>query len=295
MLSGLFKRQSQTGSCLLSIVIQPASVTIVKFEDDSYQSEQLPCLNKNYIATIDKLISELAPKQAKAQVILTHGLYQVAQVDKPEVPETEIAQAIVWSSKDLFNIPPENQLLEYYQTVTNAPTNKLNVVACEKSMVTALIDKLIELDIELVGISIDDIVATHLVKDEQTNILVFHTPGLQILVAIIKDGQLCFSRHIKGYDNLHQLTGEDFDAGVLNNLALEVQRSIDFAVGQLKLERVANIFVVVQNFDSQHLLVKLQEFFDVNIELLSPYNDSELTRYPINAAGFDELTMELSV
>ena len=167
-------------------------------------------------------------------------------------------------------------------------------MACYKDLKKPIIDCLLALDVEVHGITIEDIVLTQLVKEESANILVFHAPGSQLLLAIMKDGQLCFSRHINGYDNLHQLSEVDFEAGKLANLSLEIQRSFDYAIGQLKLERIANIIVSVQNFDAQQIVDTLQEMFDVNVTLLASEAENEFSRFPINIAALDELKLELS-
>ena len=295
MLAKLFKRKVKATSRQMSIVIQPSSVTVaVKYGEEKF-IKQLPCQNRDYVSALQKIAEEFEFEDAQCQIVLTYGLYQTAQVDKPNVPENEWAQALIWSAKDLFTIAPANQLLEFYQhTSNNTNNNKLNIVACDKELLQPIIDCLIELEVDVKAISIEDIVLTQLVKEESANILVFHAPGTQLLLAIMKNGELCFSRHINGYENLHQLSEVDFEAGKLNNLSLEIQRSIDYAIGQLKLERISKIIVSVQNFASQQIVDTLQEMFDVNVTLLASEAEDEFSRFPINIAALDELKLELS-
>ncbi|NRA82776.1 MAG: hypothetical protein HRU22_03020, partial [Gammaproteobacteria bacterium] len=118
-------------------------------------------------------------------------------------------------------------------------------------------------------------------------------PGSQVLIAIVENGKLCFSRRIHGYDNLHQMSESDFSLDVLTNLGLEIQRSIDYAVGQLRLDTIESIYIVVQNFDLDHMVVNLQEFFDIKVQKSTPHNDHELNRFPLNVAGLSELDLGL--
>lgn len=295
MLTKLFRKKQSTSDCKVSIVIQPMSVTVAVVSADVSYVKQLPCPDQNYANTIANLAQEQDVAGATCYVILAHGMYQVAQIDKPNVPESEYSKALGFSAKDFFTISAENQLLDYYQNVSNIPNNnKLNVVACDKAIISPVLEALREIDVRLIGISIEDIALTHFVKDELANLVVFHNPGSQLLLGIIKNGQLCFSRHIHGYDNLHQLSEIDFETGILGNLGLEVQRSIDYAIGQLKLEAVTNIYVSVQNFDSDSIVSSLQELFDIKVSILSPFDNEDFVRFPMNFAALQELDMDTS-
>jgi len=277
----------------MSIVIQPMSVTVAITSPETCYVKQLPCPDQNYANTIANLAQEQEVVNASCYIVLAHGMYQIAQIDKPNVPENEYSKALGFSAKDFFTISAENQLLDYYQNVSNIPNNnKLNVVACDKAIISPILDVLQDIDVTLIGISIEDIVLTNFVTEEHANLIIFHNPGSQLLLAIVKNGQLCFSRHIHGYDNLHQLSEVDFESGILSNLGLEVQRSIDYAIGQLKLESVANIYVSVQNFDADSIVSSLQELFDINVSLLSPNKNEDFIRFPMNFAALQELDFQ---
>lgn len=295
MLAKLFRKKKSILDCKVSIVIQPTSVTVAVISTDVSNVKQLPCPDQNYANTIANLAQEQDVTGATCYIVLAHGMYQVAQIDKPNVPESEYSKVLGFSAKDYFTIPAENQLLDHYQNVSNnVNNNKLNVVACDRSIILPILAALQEIDVELSGISIVDIVLTHFVKEDQANLVIFHNPGSQLLLGIIKNGQLCFSRHIHGYDNLHQLSEIDFEAGVLNNLGLEAQRSIDYAIGQLKLESVANIYVCVQNFDSECIVSSLQELFDIKVSILSPFDNEDFVRFPMNFAALQEIDMDVT-
>jgi len=295
VLAKLFSKRQSAIDCKISIVIQPMSVTVAVTSADVSNVKQLPCPDQNYAQTIVNLAQEQDVAGAICYIVLAHGMYQIAQIDKPNVPENEYSKALGFSAKDFFTISAENQLLDYYQNVSNIPNhNKLNVVACDKAVISPILEVLQEIDVKLIGISIEDITLTHFVDEEQANLIVFHNPGSQLLLGIVKNGQLCFSRHIHGYDNLHQLSEADFESGVLSNLGLEIQRSIDYAIGQLKLESVANIYVSVQNFDSESIVNTLQELFDIKVSILTSTENEDFVRFPMNFAALQELDLEMS-
>jgi len=292
VLAKFFKRKIIASSHKSSLILQPNSVTLAATNGDVISVKQQPCNNGDFNTAISKLAQEADIAGADCQIVLGHGLYQIAQVEKPSVPESEYVQALLWSAKDLINIANENIILDYFEFVSNNPNNsKINVVACDQTIIKPIVELLVELEVIVKGISIVDIVLAQLLDDTAPTVLVFHSPGMNVLLAIIKEGQLCFSRHIKGYDNLHQLSEPDFQAGGLNNLGLEIQRCIDFAVGQLKLDAVANVSLFVQSFDAALMVDSLQELFDINVCLLEKDFGEEFVRYPLSALAIKEMEL----
>lgn len=269
-------------------------MTLAVVENDAVFIVQQPCAANEYHQAIMQLVdkSELDLVDANAQIVLGHGLYQIAQLEKPNVPENEWPQALLWSAKDLVSIANENMLLDYFEYYSDNQNNKrLNVVACDKLLIKPVTDYLLSLDINIKGISIVDIVLAQLINEPTPRVIVFHVPGMNVEVAIVKNGQLCFSRVIKGYDNLHQLSSVDFQAGHLNNLGLEIQRCIDFAVGQLKLEAVTNVSLVVQNLEAAQIASSLQELFDIDVAILPAPFSAEFERYPLSALALAEMEL----
>jgi len=291
----LLKRKSSNGTKKSSFIIQPASVTLAVVDGDTIFIGQLPCANNDFCSAISKLVaeSELSVTDASCQIVLGHGLYQVAQLEKPTVPDNEMAQALLWGAKDLVAIDNDNIILDYFEYFSKNPNNnsKINVVACDKSIIKPICDVLTELTLDIKGISIADIVLSQLINEPKPRVLVFHLPGMNVVVAIVQDGQLCFSRNIKGYDNLHQMSSEDFQAGLLNNLGLEIQRCIDFAVGQFKLDPITGVSLVVQSLDMSPMTDSLQELFDINVAALETSFSQEFNRYPLSALALAEMEL----
>ncbi|NRA54599.1 MAG: hypothetical protein HRU23_10675 [Gammaproteobacteria bacterium] len=290
MLSQLFGRKKTSSNRQLSLVLQPNSVTVGVIDGEQHFVKQLPSKVEDYVTTLKTLAQEIDLSNSRCQIVLAHGVYQGVQVDNPNVPEDEVLQALAWSVKSLFTIKPDNQIIDYYQHYSNNPSmNKLHVIACDKAMISPVVNYLHDSEVEISGITVEDVVVSQLVSSSDANVLVFHVPGSQVLIAVIEDGKLCFSRRIQGYDNFHQMSEVDFSSGMLTNLGLEVQRSIDFALGQLRLNSINTIFIAVQNFDFDSILSNMQELFDLPVKQLKIDVEEDFRRFPINAAGFAEL------
>lgn len=292
MLNKLLGRSAKSSSKKSSLILQSASVTLSVVDGEEIFVEQLPCANNDFCGALTALSQHTAIADSTCQIVLGHGLYQIAQLEKPAVPDNEMAQALMWSAKDLVSIASENLVLDYFEYLSNnTNNNKINVVATDKTMIKPVTDLLTELEVNIQGISIVDIVLSQVINSSTPEVLVFHLPGMNVLLAVIKEGKLCFSRHINGYDNLHQLSEPDFAAGALNNLGLEIQRCIDFAIGQLKLEPVTNVSLFLQSLDSMHVVKGLQEFFDINVSLQDMTYDQAFARFPLSALAMSEMEL----
>ena len=69
-------------------------------------------------------------------------------------------------------------------------------------------------------------------------------------MSIVKDGQLYFSRRLRGYENIKSFSPDELKMGSIDNLTLEVQRSMDYFESQL---RQAPIKKIVVSIDSPHI------------------------------------------
>ena len=77
--------------------------------------------------------------------------------------------------------------------------------------------------------------------------LVSHQSGQDLAVQILQQGNLCFSRRLRGFNRLDQYSLDEMQQGVFDNLLLELQRSIDYFEGQLKQAPVREIALLLSN------------------------------------------------
>ena len=74
--------------------------------------------------------------------------------------------------------------------------------------------------------------------------------GQEICLNIVKQGNLYFSRRLRGYENLSTFNEQELQMGVGDNLSVEIQRSMDYFESQLKQAPVKKILL---GLDSKHL------------------------------------------
>jgi len=230
-----------------------------KFDWDDWQDSL-----KNYVA-------QQGLNNTKCQVTLAISKYQLLQLDKPAVPNAEINQALQWTVKEqLFS---DGELAVDYFDLPAAAANakKLNVVALGRNEIEALRDGIIEAGLRLVGISIEELTTCNLLPPSDDAAIVLHqNPGEQICLSIVKKGLLYFSRRLRTYENLANFSVQELQMGIADNLALEIQRSMDYFESQLRQAPVKQVYIALDTMHQDALAELIKDVIFINIVRLKP-------------------------
>ncbi|MGI2132860.1 MSHA biogenesis protein MshI [Shewanella baltica] len=177
---------------------------------------------------------------AQLQLILASGLYQLLLTDKPNVDTVELSQALLWSIKDMVTLPVPQIHLDYFESPI--PSNKINVVVVDKAKLVSMVQAIHEQDLQLIGISIEELAMTNLFGDDnQARLVVSHHPGQELLLTVVKQGQLYMQRRVRGFTQLDKTQADELIYGMADNLSLEIQRSMDYFESQLRQAPVSSI------------------------------------------------------
>ncbi|KFZ37811.1 hypothetical protein HR45_08115 [Shewanella mangrovi] len=191
----------------------------------------------------EALFSQLAADfgAASLQVVLGAGRYQLLSADKPNVPDDELQQALLWSVKDMVATPVSDIHLDYFELPSNA-VSKLQVVITERQEMSKLALAATNNGFDLVGITIEELMSANLfIDDNQAHMVVSHVPGEEVLLTVIRDGELWMQRRLRGFGALDSFTEDDLRFRVADSLSLEIQRSMDFFESQLRQAPVSSI------------------------------------------------------
>lgn len=234
-------------------------------------------------------VVEQGLENTKCQVTLAISKYQLLQLDKPPVPDAEINQALQWTVKEqLFS---DGDLAVDYFDLPAAAANakKLNVVALGKNEIEALIEGILDAGLNLVGISVEELTTCNLLPpSEEAAIILHQNPGEQICLSIVKKGLLYFSRRLRSYENLANFSVQELEMGIADNLALEIQRSMDYFESQLRQAPVKKVYIALDTPHQTVLADLIKAVIFVNIVKLEP-NISILPGLVHNASAYASL------
>lgn len=195
-------------------------------------------------------VTELGLANTRCAVAFSSKKYKLLQVDRPSVPDDELAQALHWSVQELMSSQDEMVVDFFDLPAQTMGANKVNVVAVNKSDLYSLCQDLIDIGLFVHSITIEDLAICDLIEpSHDATLTLVQKPGAEINLNIIKDAKLYFSRQIRGYEKLSSFTEMELQMGLAETLSVEVQRSMDYFESQLRQGGVKKLYL---HLDTEH-------------------------------------------
>ncbi len=268
--------------------LQVLKVETVAVADAAVWPEQLAHLSQEIAANVPVC------------VVLPSSHYQLYVVDRPAVPDSELSAALPWLVAEMSETPAADLVIDYFEQPEVAnQRHKLQLVVAQKTQLQALCKPLQRKQIQLTNIQPEEWLVRNLVPSTGTPVLVLsQQPGQDVSVLILMRGVVYFSRKLRGYSRLAQYDTHDLASGVLENLMLEIQRSMDYFEGQLRQPPIRDIYLLLTDHVEQALSgYLLQNGFgqvhSVNLSgIMAGFTAQERDDYWLALAGAMEVLLE---
>lgn len=217
--------------------------------------------------------------KGQCHLVLSASQSQIVQVDKPNIPEDELNAALKWQIKDLVSYAPEDMVLDYFDgPILSGGNEKINVVCASKKDLLTFVEPLNQNGLTLKTITTEEFAFASLFPvQNDACLMVCQQPNEEIILLIIKQGKVFFSRRLRGFAQIATKSEEELSFGVIDNLSLEIQRSTDYFERQLKQAPIRTIEIIVPMANEAVLARKLSENTNVAVNLLTMpegFNDS---------------------
>ncbi|AWL10779.1 hypothetical protein HMF8227_00271 [Saliniradius amylolyticus] len=252
------------------------SLSLFSEQDGLWRWEQQQFFAANKWATeLPDWVAEHSAQNTPCHVTLSTGLYQLRQVEKPNVKDDEVVQALKWSVPELMGTN-EEQIIDCFELpVQPSSVNKVNLVATPRSLVESVIEHVSKAHLKLNTISIEELSLCDLlgVKDEP-QMLISQGQGDEVCLLIVRQGKLYFTRRIRGIGQLSKLGPQMADSDVVEGLALEIQRSMDYFESQLRQPQVQKLVICLDTPHLDALKMALQQNVMARVEWLVPSFDT---------------------
>ena len=257
-------------SDFIGIALRQHSIAFFAKKESENQCDSLDIKALSHVESLKKLIDDYL-LQGHCHLVLSNAQSQIVQVDRPNVPDSEINAALKWQIKDLVNIAPEDMVLDYFDGPTLAGgLEKINVVCAAKNDLVELITVLNEDELNVSSIITEEFAfASLLPVQPEAVLLVCQQPNEEINLLIIKNGQLFFSRRLRGFAQIANKSENELAMGCIDTLSLEIQRSTDYFERQLKQAPIKTIEVLIPVKNEALLARKLAENTNVEVKLFA--------------------------
>lgn len=245
--------------------------------------------NGNYAAALGILLAryeKLNLRNAPTQLVLNPRLVQQVSMDRPQLADGEIQASLPWLLKDLVDIPSSDLIADYYDpAIQAAAQDKIHVVAVQRSWLQKLIVPLQEARLQIVGIINEDLAITRLFGvDDHPRVLLAQYGQEQAQLLLIARQKLIVGRQLKP---LQSIAGgaASADSYEIDNLALELQRSLDYYSGQMRQAPLQHVQLALPGNQAQRIAESLAESLSLQVTLL-PY---PAWAQELNAGDFSDL------
>jgi MSHA biogenesis protein MshI len=197
----------------------------------------------------------------------------VYQVERPEVDDAEMIQAVTWKIKDLLNYDVAYAVVDSYPLPDSSKNNQkqIGVVAAREAVVGSYVESIKTTAMELTALDVHELVRSNLqlVRNsaEQSLALLTLTESSGLL-SVYNDTALHVSRAFMiGTDQLEKASAED--ESVFDALLLEVQRSLDYFESYFGKGSVTNLRVFPQTQATEKMAMYLQNLSNLDIDFIS--------------------------
>lgn len=197
--------------------------------------------------------------------------YQLLQLDRPAVEDSELNQALQWAVKEqLFS--DDELVIDYFDPPASASNvKKLNVVAISKRDILEVRDGVLKAGLALNIIGIEELATCNLLAPSDDAIITLkQEEGGQLSLNIVKRNRLYFSRRLRGYENIANFSLDELKMGVVDNLSLEIQRSMDYFESQLRQAPVKKVYISLDTSHQDALAEFIKEVIFVSVEKFIP-------------------------
>ncbi len=202
---------------------------------------------------------------------LSSHWYRIHQIDKPSVNDDELLAALQWPIKEAMG--SDKEIVYDYADfpVQVAGQNKVMAVALAKEEIEKLTKVIFDADLQLKSIVVEELATCHLLPSTSDPVITLvQEHGEVVVLNIVKNNQVYFTRRLKGFENIGEFSEAELDMGITDSICVQIQRSMDFFESQL---RQAPIKRILHKLDSQHsgfLSSRISESMGIVCEVFEP-------------------------
>lgn len=227
-------------------------------------------------------LSELATRHNLAEydchLVLTGDNYRRVNIEAPAVAENEIIEAIRWKINELIDFPVDKAVIDYYPAPMAIRANSskmLEAIASPADIIKAQAEKCAKAGLQLKVIDIQETTLRNLaaqLPENESGVALLYLQELSGTVLIQKDAIIYVFRKFEiGYKKLdldEPYSSDNPSANAHNNLALEIQRSLNFVESYYGIPPIATLAVIPLPENTHNLLDSLSTNLGISAHMI---------------------------
>ncbi len=263
----------------------PTGVAVVQVQKEKEGEDKILCGaflpslgQKAQVEALQQWVSSHKLQKSLCVCLIAESDCDINQVDKPQVEESELLQAMTWRIKDLISYDVGSAVVDIYPMPVSSKKHKqqFSVVSAHETAVAGYVDSIKATGLKLIAIDIHALVGKYLPSvqqgHDQTQAVLSLSESTGVL-SIFHDTDLYVSRDFKiGLKQLIQAGNEG--QSVYDLLLLEIQRSLDYYESYYGLGSVASMLVYPQIPATEKMALYLQKLTNLAIGFVTTEDES---------------------
>lgn len=227
---------------------------------------------------LGKLAAQHDLSNYNCHLVLTGDNYRRVNVEAPEVADKEIIEALRWKIIELIDFPVDKAIIDYYPNpfAIRANSSKmLEVIASPIDIVKDQVQKCALAGLQLKVIDIQETTLRNLAvhtPENELGIALLHLQEFSGSLLIEKESIIYVSRKFGiGYKRLgldEPFSDESANAQIHHNLALEIQRSLDYAESYYGIPPISTLAVIPLAENTSNLLDSLSSNLSIAVRMI---------------------------
>lgn len=227
-----------------------ASMVAVGFDKDGKTQVASCSVSSNPWLAARELLDELAFRKMTLNVVLGHGLYQSILIDDPGLSEQDKCLALPFHIRELISCPPSDIVADGY---TLPMADRYQVFVTQKAPLLQFSQDLKKRRCRINCVSVESVVLRQWTELDKTEMVLSKDGQGVVQLSVFTQGKLCFLRQIRGMI----LDDEILKPLILDELVLEIQRSLDYLKLQLKAVQITALVISLQGVENNELALQL--------------------------------------
>lgn len=228
-------------------------------------------------AALAALQQSAAMPAAPCYICLGHQYYNLLLVDAPDVPDLELREAVRWKVKDLIPQSVDDMVMDAFRLPEDAYRGRMNmlyVAVMERTLIQGIVDQCDQANLDLQEITINELamasVASAMDSSAERGAAFLYLNGEGGTINLVENGCLYLTRTIEMGNGGGVFTGNlEFQQEPVDNLALDVQRSLDYYESQVGKSGITELYLVSNSETQNNWCEGLSERLPISAEQLS--------------------------
>lgn len=272
----LFKKKSKQQMLGLEIQADCINGIVVAYEDKKrpllQKKMSFPYANRSMLGSaLTHVINEA--KCNVCSITLAPSFYQLLLLDAVDVSDSELGEAMKWRVSEINNRDVSDLVIDAFRLPADSYRGRMSMcytAITEKPLIKEIVAGVESTKSSIVYIGINEISITQLIKNlpafQGLNMVLIKPDKTGGMLCLMDSAQLYLCRTLEGnYGYVTNQNEVQVDDALVENLALDIQRSMDYYESQLGKDGI-EIGLIFLDGESGLLMVdKLNEKLDIPI------------------------------